>query len=71
MTALSGRTLEFLDLLFCFLVLTRGYSLKGLIYRDIICGEYRVLLFWCTLVKILVGSLKILEDLHEDPSADL
>ena len=23
------------------------------------------------LVKILVGSLKILEDLHEDPSADL
>ena len=24
-----------------------------------------------TLVKILVGSLKILEDLHEDPSADL
>ena len=24
-----------------------------------------------TLVKIFVGSLKILEDLHEDPSADL
>ena len=26
---------------------------------------------FASLVKILEGSLKILEDLHEDPSADL
>ena len=26
---------------------------------------------YMTLVKIFVGSLKILEDLHEDPRADL
>ena len=48
-----------------------GYSLRthsGSRNNNIVKYSYRA---GPTLVKIFQGSLKILEDLHEDPSADL
>ena len=52
--------------LIIFLISQQNYKLIYILYLLVYKSNSCI-----TLVKIFVGSLKILEDLHEDPSADL
>ena len=52
-----------------------GGGASGVGMKDLVmameCNGWKRCFHQPALVKIFVGSLKILEDLHEDPSADL